>query len=69
MLEKGKEQRVLSNPWEAGFMGDVHLFTIMFLLVEIPGTLLRDTECQSNIESNVPFVPSALTVFALSCKI
>ena len=27
------------------------------------------TECQSNIESKVPFVPSALTEFALSCMI
>lgn len=29
----------------------------------------QDTEYQSNIESKVPFVPSALTVFALSCVI
>lgn len=44
MLEKRKDQCVLSDPWEAGFMGDVHLFTIMFLLVEIPGTLLSRTQ-------------------------
>lgn len=28
-----------------------------------------DTEYQSNIESEVPFVPSALTEFVLSCMI
>lgn len=44
LLEKRKDQCVLSDPWEAGFMGDVHLFTIMFLLVEIPGTLLSRTQ-------------------------
>lgn len=41
---KKEKTSMSSNPQEAAFVRDVHLFTIVFLLVEIPGTLLSGTQ-------------------------